>query len=362
MAQGLEGLLGNPLFMMGTGLLGNQNNQWGGLLQGLAAAQGYKLSESRMKKDEEKEARQAELQAMQMKAMQDAQNRQKATQGLLTTMAIPEVRQAYATPEGQGLLRAHAAANADPAMLEKGGVLSPIPEQVKPTDSMMNYALAKQQGYGGTYLQFMKEKSGAQGPQPRMVEQGGVQYWAEGPNAGQPVLAGAAAPVGPTSEQFDLEKKLRGEVIDATKPFNVVQDAAGRILSTAKDPSAAGDLSLIFSYMKMLDPGSTVREGEFATAQNAAGVPVQIQNLWNKLKSGERLSPAQRADFLKQAGNLYAEAEKGYTGTRDYYTGLANQYQVSPDRVVTPGARYTVDQFKSVVDSAAAYLAAQGKK
>ena len=38
-------------------------------------------------------------------------------------------------------------------------------------------------------------------------------------------------------------------------------------------PDAAGDMALIFSYMKMLDPNSTVREGEYATAQDAGSIP-----------------------------------------------------------------------------------------
>ena len=57
----IGGLLGNPLFMMGTGLLSNQQNQMGGALSGLAAAQGYKLSEAKMKKEEEQDKKLAEL-------------------------------------------------------------------------------------------------------------------------------------------------------------------------------------------------------------------------------------------------------------------------------------------------------------
>jgi hypothetical protein len=34
--------------------------------------------------------------------------------------------------------------------------------------------------------------------------------------------------------------------------------------------------------MKMLDPTSVVREGEFATAQNAASIPIKIVNMYNK--------------------------------------------------------------------------------
>ncbi len=137
MAQGLEGLLGNPLFMMGTGLLGNQNNQWGGLLQGLAAAQGYKLSESRMKKDEEKEARLKELQDMQMRAAKQAEERQQYTQALLAAGSSqnPGLLQ---DPTFQAQLRQKAAAYGDPAALEQGGLLAPLPTSTElPADARL---------------------------------------------------------------------------------------------------------------------------------------------------------------------------------------------------------------------------------
>jgi hypothetical protein len=90
-----------------------------------------------------------------------------------------------------------------------------------------------------------------------------------------------------------------------TKATQEVSSAYNRIQNAAKSPSAAGDLSLIFGYMKMLDPGSTVREGEFANAQNAAGIPTQLANMYNRVQTGQRLSPEQRADFINQAKGLY---------------------------------------------------------
>ena len=85
---------------------------------------------------------------------------------------------------------------------------------------------------------------------------------------------------------------------NAIKPFQLQRDAFGRIQASASDPSPAGDLALIFNFMKVLDPGSTVREGEFATAQNSAGVPERIRNTANRVLRGERLGTAQRADSL----------------------------------------------------------------
>jgi hypothetical protein len=99
---------------------------------------------------------------------------------------------------------------------------------------------------------------------------------------------------------------MRKEYNEQTKPYQEVKSAYGRLLSS--EDNAVGDLSLIFAYMKMLDPGSVVREGEFATAQNAAGVPEQIRNMYNKAVSGERLNKSQRESFKSQAKGLYNSA------------------------------------------------------
>ena len=86
------------------------------------------------------------------------------------------------------------------------------------------------------------------------------------------------------------------------------------------------DLSLIFGYMKMLDPGSVVREGEFATAQNAAGVPERIQNIYNQVVSGQRLSPSQRTSFKGQAGKLYSAAKTQEATVRKGIERIAKGY------------------------------------
>jgi hypothetical protein len=85
---------------------------------------------------------------------------------------------------------------------------------------------------------------------------------------------------------FDDAKDLRKEFVSASGEFVKIRDAFKRIQVSAQDPSAAGDLALIFNYMKMLDPGSVVRESEFATAANAAGVPDRVRNTFNRILRG----------------------------------------------------------------------------
>ena len=135
-------------------------------------------------------------------------------------------------------------------------------------------------------------------------------------------------------EVSDLENQLRDEHEKASGEFVKVRDAFVRIQSVAETPSAAGDLALIFNFMKMLDPGSTVREGEFATAQNSGGVDDAVVSMYNRVVNGERLSEPQRADFLRQSQNLF-EGQAGLQAQNDkQFTDLASRNKVDPRNVV----------------------------
>jgi len=127
--------------------------------------------------------------------------------------------------------------------------------------------------------------------------------------------------------------KLRTEFNNLTSSFRNVRDAHSRVLASAKDPSAAGDLALIFNYMKVLDPGSVVRESEFATAENSGGVPAKVRNMYNKVITGERLPVSIRTDFVKRSTALYHSQESSFNQTSKIYSGLAERYGTNPENV-----------------------------
>jgi len=91
---------------------------------------------------------------------------------------------------------------------------------------------------------------------------------------------------------------------------------------------------LIFNFMKMLDPGSVVRESEFATAQNAGGVDDRVRASYNKVLRGERLSKRQRGDFMKRSSSLMDAALIGYDRSVVSYRKLAKTAGLDPSRVV----------------------------
>lgn len=147
-------------------------------------------------------------------------------------------------------------------------------------------------------------------------------------------------PGGPADKQnnpvaADLAKGemgMRKELQDRVEKDRSILNMYQNVQNAANSPSAAGDLSLIFAFMKMLDPGSVVREQEFANAQNAAGVPDQIRNAYNKALNGQRLNPQQRADFVSQAQGLASAAQQRITGVTREYQGIADQYGWDPVR------------------------------
>ena len=135
-------------------------------------------------------------------------------------------------------------------------------------------------------------------------------------------------------KKFDQEGKLRKGYTDASQEFIKSRDANDRILASLEDPSAAGDLSLVFNFMKLLDPGSTVREGEFANAQNSGGVSDITRAKYNSLISGERLSTNIRKDFEERAKKLYNKAKQTQDKTVSEYSRLSKKYKLDPANVI----------------------------
>lgn len=127
---------------------------------------------------------------------------------------------------------------------------------------------------------------------------------------------------------------MRKEFTAQSQDFVKVRDSYARIEEVKNNPSAAGDLALIFNFMKMLDPGSTVREGEFANAQNAAGIPDRIRNMYNRAKSGERMSDNQRTDFVGQAEGLMRAQRGKQAELENQYRGIAERAGMNPADVV----------------------------
>lgn len=134
---------------------------------------------------------------------------------------------------------------------------------------------------------------------------------------------------------FEQENKLRDDFRKDIGDFVKQRDAYSRVSASAKDPTAAGDLSLIYAYMKMLDPASVVRESEFAQAASAGSYGERIKAAVKKVSTGERLSADVRKDFVDRSNRLYEKAQENYKNIKGDYTKRAKSYGLDPNRILT---------------------------
>ena len=134
---------------------------------------------------------------------------------------------------------------------------------------------------------------------------------------------------------WTLDKKKNDEIVKLRKDFNqepAVKDYKSmltnytKIETSAKKETAQWDMSLIFSYMKMLDPNSVVREWEYATAENAGNVPTKWIQAYNKAVKGTKLTKQQRQNMLDTARSLMDWATQNYNQLLDDYAGYINYW------------------------------------
>ena len=100
-----------------------------------------------------------------------------------------------------------------------------------------------------------------------------------------------------------------------------------------ENPQVA-DVSMIFNFMKMLDPGSTVREGEYATAKNTGGIAQNIINSYNAARGGGFLSDGQRADFRNTAWELINAEASNVQKINENFTALGEKFGISTDNIL----------------------------
>lgn len=159
-------------------------------------------------------------------------------------------------------------------------------------------------------------------------------------DANRKARAAAITAGGLNSAQQSAAFKLADDYEKASGVLPKVISNYNSVSAAAQDPTPAGDISLIFAYMKMLDPTSVVRENEFATAQNAGSIPTSIQNIWNKAVQGTRLTPEQRTDFVNQANKLYQSALSQQRQVDQIFEERSRQFGVPSSLVVRGQSSY----------------------
>lgn len=144
-----------------------------------------------------------------------------------------------------------------------------------------------------------------------------------------------ASNVSVNTDQKGLDNELKFSAAFKSEPIykahQDVQSAYGQITQALNLKSPAGDLAGATKLMKILDPGSVVRESELAMAMSASGALDRLTNYGNMVVTGQKLTPAQRADFQNVADELNNESVKQYNAKREEYGTFASGYGLNSD-------------------------------
>jgi hypothetical protein len=139
----------------------------------------------------------------------------------------------------------------------------------------------------------------------------------------KPVLDMTGGQAGFTNEMA-LSSKFKAEPI--YKDFSDMKSSYGQVISALGQGTPIGDVAGATKVMKLLDPGSVVRESELGIAMAAAGRMDRLQNYFNNMMTGQKLTPQQRDDFKALSNELYAAAGDAYNKKRDEYKEFGNAY------------------------------------
>ena len=142
---------------------------------------------------------------------------------------------------------------------------------------------------------------------------------------------------------FENTQKLRSNFSQEPiyKGFQEVKSAFSQINDGLNLKSPAGDLAAATKFMKILDPGSVVRESELAMAMKATGALDRLQNYAKNVVTGNKLTPAQRDDFRKLSQQFYNSSATQFNEKQAEYTDIAKRYGFNPTDVA--GAPITVE-------------------
>ena len=190
----------------------------------------------------------------------------------------------------------------------------------KPPVSYQEYQLAKQEGFKGSYNDYQTLDANR-----------------------KRAVTNVTTNVMPEQKTFENTQKLRSNFAQEPiyKGFQEVKSAFSQINDGLNLKSPAGDLAAATKFMKILDPGSVVRESELAMAMKATGALDRLQNYAKNVVTGNKLTPTQRDDFKKLSQQFYNSSATQFNEKQAEYTDIAKRYGFNPTDVA--GAPITVE-------------------
>lgn len=144
--------------------------------------------------------------------------------------------------------------------------------------------------------------------------------------------------------EMKLKDAFRSEPI--YKAHAEMQSAYNQIQDSIQQASPAGDLAAATKFMKILDPGSVVRESELAMAMKASGALDRAVNYAQLTLSGQKLTPTQRKDFKELSDKLMSTATTTYNQRRSELVKQGTDYGLNAERALGEPAKLPIKNIK----------------
>lgn len=141
--------------------------------------------------------------------------------------------------------------------------------------------------------------------------------------------------------QFERDATREGKLSDdwhqRTQKIGEVA-AFADVLSVSGNEALAGNAaaqqSVLFAIMKLNDPGSAVKEGEYAVAENAAGIPEQLRNLYNRTLTGGNIPKESIERYLGQGKRMARSWRRKQENYAKHFRQRALAQKLNPDHVI----------------------------
>lgn len=159
---------------------------------------------------------------------------------------------------------------------------------------------------------------------------------------------------------------MRKEFTKASGEFVKLSNAWQKIKKAGMNRDGMSDMALVFMFMKVLDPPSTVREGEAAAVRSSGRLGNELRVTLDRIIESKGMDDTQRAELIKVAGQLYREQLFNQLQLEGQYGALADRagadradvvldYVMAGDRAGIPTANIydpniTADGVKEVAD------------
>jgi len=137
--------------------------------------------------------------------------------------------------------------------------------------------------------------------------------------------------------ELTLKKTFAAEPV--YKAYSEMQSAYGQITDSLKQSSPAGDLAAATKFMKLLDPGSVVRESELGMAMAASGALDRATNYAQMRINGTKLTDTQRKDFQQLSDQLFGTATTAYNQKRGEFEQMGTAYGIDANRALGAPAK-----------------------